>query len=83
VAAFSVPGPEQEHVVVVAECQPEAPDRATSLRAAIGDAVFTAVRFVPDDIVLLPPHTIPLTSSGKVMRPEARRLYLEDWRRDR
>ena len=40
------------------------------------DAIVAATRVVPDDIVLLPRNTLPLTSSGKVMRPEARRLYL-------
>jgi acyl-coenzyme A synthetase/AMP-(fatty) acid ligase len=41
------------------------------------DAVVAATRIMPDEIVLLPRNTLPLTSSGKVMRPEARRLYLE------
>ena len=48
-----------------------------ALRAAMRDAVVAATRIMPDEIVLLPRNTLPLTSSGKVMRPEARRLYLE------
>ena len=74
-AAFSLPGAEQEQVVLVAEARPD-PDRdPAALRETIAQAVFQAVRWRPDDVVLLDPHALPLTSSGKVMRPEARRRY--------
>ena len=74
-AAFSVPGPEQERVVLAVEVRPDWEGDPATMRAALEQAVFAAVRFRPDDILLLPPHALPLTSSGKVMRPEARRLY--------
>jgi acyl-CoA synthetase (AMP-forming)/AMP-acid ligase II len=81
--AFSAPGPESERVVVAAERGDERGDDVGALRAAIHDAVFSATRILADDIVLLPRNSLPLTSSGKVMRPEARRLYLGGHWRDR
>jgi acyl-coenzyme A synthetase/AMP-(fatty) acid ligase len=47
------------------------------LRASIREAVFGAVRLAPDEILFVQAGTLPLTSSGKVMRPEARRLRME------
>ena len=75
VSAFSVPGSEQERVVLAVETHPDWGGDPAALRAALAHAVFAAVRFQPDEIVLLRPHTLPLTSSGKAMRPEARRVY--------
>ena len=74
--AFSVPGEESERVVLAVERREEWAGDSGALKAAIRNAVFTAMRLTPDEILLLPRNTLPLTSSGKVMRPEARRLYL-------
>jgi acyl-CoA synthetase (AMP-forming)/AMP-acid ligase II len=76
-AAFSAPGEESERVVVAAERGDQRGDDGSALRTAIRDAVFAATGLVPDQILLLPRNALPLTSSGKVMRPEAKRLYLE------
>jgi acyl-CoA synthetase (AMP-forming)/AMP-acid ligase II len=75
--AFAVPGEERERVVLAVECRPDAAPERTALVAALKDAVFNAMRLAPDEILVLPRHALPLTTSGKVMRPEARRLYLE------
>jgi acyl-CoA synthetase (AMP-forming)/AMP-acid ligase II len=77
VIAFSVPGPERELVVLAAERRDERDEEAATLGAAVRQAVFARVRFLPDDIVLLPPRSLPLTSSGKVMRPAAKQRYLD------
>jgi fatty-acyl-CoA synthase len=77
VVAFSVPGPEIEQVIVVAERRAGTVNNSAAVQAEIRQAVFAAVRFQPDDVVLVPAQTLPLTTSGKIMRPEARRLYLE------
>jgi fatty-acyl-CoA synthase len=74
--AFSAPGSDAERVIVAAERADDEEADLRALRAAMRDAIVAATRVVPDDIVLLPRNTLPLTSSGKVMRPEARRLYL-------
>jgi len=73
--AFSVPGPDRERVVLAVETRPDWTGGAEALRAALEQAVFAASRFRPDDVLLLAPHALPLTSSGKVMRPTARHLY--------
>ena len=75
--AFSAPSDEAERVIIAAERADEGAGDAAALRAAMRDAVVAATRIAPDEIVLLPRNALPLTSSGKVMRPEARRLYLE------
>jgi acyl-CoA synthetase (AMP-forming)/AMP-acid ligase II len=77
VVAFAVPGAEREAVVVVAERRAAVAGDDAALRAAVSRAVFEAVRLAADAIVLVPPQTLPLTTSGKIIRPEARRLYLE------
>jgi len=80
IVAFSVPADESERVIVAVERREEWTGDPAALRLAVRDAVFASVRVMPDEVLLLPRNTLPLTSSGKVMRPEARRLYLAgDW----
>jgi acyl-CoA synthetase (AMP-forming)/AMP-acid ligase II len=74
--AFSVPGSESERIVIAAELGHEQ-GGTSALQTTIRDAVFGATGLFPDEVLLLPRNALPLTSSGKVMRPEARRLYLE------
>ncbi|MFF9803661.1 fatty acyl-AMP ligase [Streptomyces coeruleorubidus] len=79
-AAFAVPGGGGERVVIVAE-------HARSARLAELDvpAVVRAVRGAVSarhglrlaDVVLVPPGTVPRTSSGKVSRALTRARYLE------
>ena len=45
--------------------------------AEITSLVSQAIGMPPDHVELLPPHSIPKTSSGKLRRMETRRLYLE------
>jgi acyl-CoA synthetase (AMP-forming)/AMP-acid ligase II len=75
--AFSVPGEESERVVLAVELRREWDGDPRALRAGLREAVFGTVRLVPDEVLLLQPGTLPLTSSGKVMRPEARRLCMD------
>ncbi len=75
-AAFGVPGTAGEHVVLVAEV-------AATVDAAEAGTVAEAVRLaiagehdVPvDAVVLIPPGTLPKTSSGKVRRGACRVAY--------
>jgi fatty-acyl-CoA synthase len=74
-AAISVPGADGDTVVVLIRCGLSDPaarlavcDRATS---AIGEALGVTAR-----IVLVPPHGLPFTSSGKLARHAARARYL-------
>ncbi|MDN0199864.1 fatty acyl-AMP ligase [Streptomyces sp. S.PNR 29] len=79
-AAFSVPGTEGERVVVVAEHK-----RSASIGVLDVPALVRAVRAAVSaghglrlaDVVVVPPGTVPRTSSGKVSRSLTRARYLE------
>lgn len=74
VAAFGVERrPGHERVVVVAETRGEAD---AALRLAVADRVRGAVGLSPADVVLVPPGTLPKTSSGKLQRSLTRQRYL-------
>ena len=86
VAAFGVADADAgtERLVVVTETR--ATDRAERQRieAEIVKSVDTLLGIPPDTVVLVPPQSIPKTSSGKIRRNETRRLYLsggfdEEW----
>lgn len=72
-----------ERLVIVAETRdPRAPnvpapqDRSASIEAALSQAVAAAIGVPPDVVELVPAGAIPKTSSGKLRRSEARRLFL-------
>jgi 1-acyl-sn-glycerol-3-phosphate acyltransferase len=64
-----------ERLVVMAEARP--PDAAASaeLRQKIGELAIDLVGSAPDDVALVPPGTVPKTSSGKIRRNAARQLF--------
>ncbi|MEV5437623.1 fatty acyl-AMP ligase [Streptomyces sp. NPDC052682] len=79
-AAFPVPGAAGERVVVVAEharsvrlADLDVPGVARAVRGAV--ATRHGLRLA--DVVLVPPGTVPRTSSGKVSRALTRARYLE------
>jgi fatty-acyl-CoA synthase len=73
IVAFSVPGDESEEVVIVLESKkPPGPD----LVQAVKREVQMTTGLFPKDVVVLRPHTLPKTSSGKVQRSATRELYL-------
>src|SRR5262249_60214467 len=65
-----------ERLVVVAETRERNAATQQEIRAAITEQVTEAIGLPPDTVELLPPHSIPKTSSGKLRRDHARRLYL-------
>lgn len=78
-AAFGVPGGSGERVVVVAEhvrtaslARIDVPDLVRAVRAAVSGR--HGLRLA--DVVLVPPGTVPRTSSGKVSRALTRERYL-------
>ena len=77
-AAFSVPSGEGEGVVVVQEAARGAtPVNFTRMPPMAFDAVAAGYGLRLHDLVLVRPGALPKTTSGKVRRDEARRLYLE------
>ena len=65
-----------EKLVVVAESRESDPARRSAICAAITEQVSRALGLPPDRVELIPPGSIPKTSSGKLRREETRQLYL-------
>lgn len=78
VAAFGAPDPAAgtERLVIVAETRDREPAARRRIAAAITQHVALTLGLPPDAVELLPPHSIPKTSSGKLRRQETRALYL-------
>ena len=76
IAAFAIttPGGEETPAVLV-QCRTSDPEERARLREAIRDKVrsITGMNCV---VELVPPRTLPRTSSGKLSRAKARNLYL-------
>jgi acyl-CoA synthetase (AMP-forming)/AMP-acid ligase II/1-acyl-sn-glycerol-3-phosphate acyltransferase/acyl carrier protein len=64
-----------ERLVVVAETRATARNEIQRLEAAVVKSVGDRLGIPPDKVVLVPPHSIPKTSSGKIRRNETRILY--------
>jgi acyl-CoA synthetase (AMP-forming)/AMP-acid ligase II len=64
-----------EEVVLLSEC-PDGPDRKELVKS-LRQRVFDATGCKPDRIELIPPRTLPKTSSGKIQRFRARQWYLD------
>ena len=79
VAAFGAFSPRRgtESLVIIAETvKKEIPDEQALLKS-IRHAVAEQVDITPDEILLVPPKTIPKTSSGKIQRYLCRKNYLK------
>jgi acyl-CoA synthetase (AMP-forming)/AMP-acid ligase II len=64
----------QERLVVVAESRE--PDNANVIARSIRTQVGDGLGIVPDEVVIVPPGTLPKTSSGKLQRSETRNRWL-------
>ncbi|MDQ6616519.1 MAG: AMP-binding protein [Actinomycetota bacterium] len=75
VIAFGVEGRRgREAVIVVAETRADDPH---PVRKAVVARVLDAVGLPPEEVVLVPPGSLPKTSSGKLQRSLCRARYLE------
>jgi fatty-acyl-CoA synthase len=75
VAAFSVPTADEEKVVALVQCRTRESGARAELRAGTASAL-RAIHGLEVEVVLVPPHSLPQTSSGKLSRSRARALYL-------
>jgi acyl-CoA synthetase (AMP-forming)/AMP-acid ligase II len=66
-----------EKLVVVAEVRERDTGRKASIAAAITEQVSRGLGLPPDRVELLPPGSIPKTSSGKLRREETKQLFLQ------
>src|SRR5437588_775877 len=67
-----------EKLVVVAETRERDAARRAALASAVTDLVARGLGLPPDRIELIPPGSIPKTSSGKLRREETKQLYLAE-----
>jgi 1-acyl-sn-glycerol-3-phosphate acyltransferase len=66
-----------EELVVVAETTESDPAKRKHLEGQINEAVAALLGGPPEKIVLVPPRSVPKTSSGKIRRSAAKALYEE------
>ena len=75
-AAFAITGPSGEETpAVLVHCRVSDPDERGRLRDDIRERV-RAITGISPVVELIPPRTLPRTSSGKLSRTKARSLYL-------
>jgi fatty-acyl-CoA synthase len=65
-----------EKLVVVAESRESDPAKRAAIAAAVTEQVSRGLGLPPDRVEIVPPGSIPKTSSGKLRREETRQLYL-------
>ena len=74
VAVFSVPGEGEETVVALVQCRTSDPEARDRLR----DGISGCLRLrhgIETQVVLVPAHSLPKTSSGKLSRSKAKAMY--------
>jgi fatty-acyl-CoA synthase len=77
VVAFSIPGEDSELVVVVLEkAGGDGDDDGERLIRDVKRVVQAEAGLAAHDVVLLPKHRLPKTSSGKLQRRKTREMYL-------
>ena len=75
VVVFSVETGTDEEIVALVQCRIAAEDEREALRAE-ATALFRRRYGVETSVVLVPPHSLPQTSSGKLSRTRARQMLL-------
>lgn len=75
IAVFSVDNDEDEDVIVLVQCRVTAPEAREELAQELA-RFFRGRQGLETRIVLVPPHSLPQTSSGKLSRSRARQMYL-------
>ncbi len=77
VAVFGSPDPATgtERLVIMAEARRRGDEAQAKIKTAITALALDLVGTAPDEIALVPPRTVPKTSSGKIRRQSARALF--------
>ena len=75
VAAFSVPTADEEKVIALVQCRTRDESARAELRACTASTLRVS-HGLEVEVVLVPPHSLPQTSSGKLSRSRAKALYL-------
>ena len=69
---------EKDRIVVVAESKLDAEEDRVRLAQRISEAVSVGVGLPVDQVVIIPPGTLPKTSSGKRQRSRTKQAYLAE-----
>lgn len=79
VAAFEITDAAHatERLVVVAETREKDKKEQAAIKEAVKASIIAALDIAPDEIVLVKPHTVPKTSSGKLQRNACKQLYMK------
>lgn len=79
VAAFGALNPHTgtEELIVVAETREKKTPKREIIIENVKDAIATTLDIVPDQVVLVAPHIVPKTSSGKLQRAACKKMYLD------
>lgn len=79
VIAFGITDEERgtEKLIIVAETQEKNPKKTERIIEKINEVISNALDIAPDQVVLVKPHTIPKTSSGKLQRSACKNAYLK------
>ncbi|MHB1220591.1 MAG: AMP-binding protein [Gammaproteobacteria bacterium] len=79
VIAFGVSDPDSgtEKLIIVAETYELDKKKQQSIRSDVIEKMGIQIGIPPDTVILVPPRTIPKTSSGKLQRSECKKSYLE------
>ena len=77
VAVFGSPDPTNgtERLIVLAESRRAGTDAEAKLQRTISDLAIGLIGLPPDVVRLVPPRTVPKTSSGKIRRQAARAVF--------
>jgi acyl-CoA synthetase (AMP-forming)/AMP-acid ligase II len=75
VVVFSTEDSSTTRVIVVAETRSRKPEVHAAIERRIREVCQDAFLFGPDEVKLVPPGTIPRTTSGKVRRQACKRWY--------
>jgi len=76
-AVFSIEDDQQgPRVVVLVQCRQRENEARNQLQRDV-KAIATRTAAIDGDIILVPPHSLPMTSSGKLSRARARQNYLD------
>lgn len=79
VAAFGINDETRatEQLIIVAETREQNKTRLDQLSENIKNTISAAMDIVPDHVILVAPHIVPKTSSGKLQRSACKKMYLE------
>lgn len=79
VVAFEVVDTERgtEELVIVAEVREKYQAQHQDVIDKINEIIVTSLDIVPDHVILVAPHVVPKTSSGKLQRAACKKMYLE------